>query len=291
MRLNPGITLAQADETLRAVEMAWQNARGGTHGYYRAYTAAVHGTYPQLKRVFAAPDLAARLHSTAYWNLLTMGDPRQGAGLITDPDVAQSHQNALLAINNAFSAEIDNQVAALALARLELTKLAALATRPGLPIVYDTNMLIAWQQPTMIKWQEVLRRQGETLRQARLVVPLRVVDELDRQKYGDGKLAQRAGVALRYLQRTLAEGQSGEATQIRDDASLEIWLDTDDRGGDADLAILRCASDLAGLYPDSGARVLTGDLGMQLRAQQMDLKVLHLSDNHRKANEELVPAK
>ncbi|WP_435208702.1 hypothetical protein [Streptomyces sp. bgisy034] len=39
---------------------------------YRAYTDAVHDTYPTLKQAFAVPDIAAGLHSTAYWNLLAV---------------------------------------------------------------------------------------------------------------------------------------------------------------------------------------------------------------------------
>jgi hypothetical protein len=61
-----------------------------------------------------------------------------------------------------------------------------------------------------------------------------------------------------------------------------VWVDVDDRGGDADLSILRCAADLANLHPDTGARVLTNDMGMRLRAQQLGLKVMGLPEDHRK---------
>jgi uncharacterized protein (UPF0147 family) len=58
-----------------------------------------------------------------------------------------------------------------------------------------------------------------------------------------------------------------------------LWRDV---RGDADLSILRCAADLDNLHPDTGARVLTDDIGMRLRARQMDLKVLRLPEKHRK---------
>jgi hypothetical protein len=282
MRLNPGITLERADDVLRNADATWTNARSGTFGLYRAYTEAVHDTYPQLRQVFAAPDLAAGMRSATYWNLLTVGDPRQSAGVTTDPDVARAWQGALRAMNNTFSTEIDRQVQALAQARAELDGLKKLAARAGLPIVYDTNMLLHWRRPSEIAWREVLTGRSEALTLARLVVPLRVVDELDRQKYGEGRLADRAAKALRYLYEALKDGDPGQPTPIRDDASLEIWVDTDERGGDADLAILRCAADLTTLHPSVGARVLTGDFGMRLRAQHMDLKVLHLPESYRK---------
>jgi predicted ribonuclease YlaK len=73
---------------------------------------------------------------------------------------------------------------------------------------------------------------------------------------------------------------------------LEVWVDTDDRSGDADLSILRCAGDLDNLHQDTGARLLTDDVGMRLRAQQIGLKLLRLPHDHRKRGTALddVPA-
>jgi hypothetical protein len=62
--------------------------------------------------------------------------------------------------NEALSGEVDDQVKALTHARAELDALKALAARPGLPIVYDTNMLIHWIRPCDIGWKEVLRATG-----------------------------------------------------------------------------------------------------------------------------------
>jgi hypothetical protein len=56
MRLNPGITLAHADDVIRRAETRWGNACGA-QDVYRAYTDAVHNTYPPLKQAFAAPDV------------------------------------------------------------------------------------------------------------------------------------------------------------------------------------------------------------------------------------------
>ena len=69
----------------------------------------------------------------------------------------------------------------------------------------------------------------------------------------------------------------------------EVWVIADDRDDDADLAILRCAADLAALHPSTGARVLTGDFGMQLRAQHMNLSVLSLPGAYRKVEAPVTP--
>lgn len=279
MRLNPGTSLAHADDVLLRAATTWANARG-VQDLFAAYIDAVHGTYPTLKQAFAAPDLAVGLHSTAYWNLLAIGSTKT-AGWINATDVPSS-QRALRAQNQALATEIENQMKAMEQARSDLEALELLTTRPGLPIVYDTNMLNHWQQPDQVRWREVLKGQGEKSPQTRLVVPLHVVDELDRQKYGQGDLAKKAAAAIRFLERTLKDSQPGHPVQLREGVTLEIWVDTDDRGGDTDLSILRCAADLDNLHPDTGARVLTDDIGMRLRAQQMDLKVMRLPEDHRK---------
>jgi len=283
MRLNPGVTLARADDVLRQAQTTWGNARGG-QDLFRTYIDAVHDTYPTLKEVFTAPALGTGLHSTAYWNLLPIGGAHTGLGFITDPGVAANVRRALRAENQALATEIENQVLALEQARAELEELKKLAARPGLPIVYDTNMLNHWRQPGDVLWRDVFKARGEDVSLTRLVIPLRVIDELDRQKYGrhDSDLARKAATAIRYLERIFRSGRPGQPVELRQGATLEVWLDTDDRGEDADLSILRCASDLDSLHPETGARVLTDDLGMRLRARQEGLKVIRLPDDHRK---------
>ncbi|MFJ9560988.1 PIN domain-containing protein [Streptomyces fuscichromogenes] len=281
MRLKPGITLEHADDVLRRAETTWGNARGA-QDYYRAYTDAVHDTYPTLRQAFAVPDLAAGLHSTAYWNLLAVNGAHAEIGFTTDRVVANNVAWTQRARNHALSTEIENQVQALEQARAEMEKLKKLVARPGLPVVYDTNMLNHWQQPGDILWRDVFGAQGERIPDTRLVVPLRVIDELDKQKYGQGDLARKAATAIRYLERVLRNRQPGEPARLRDGATLEVWVDTDDRGGDADLSILRCAADLDNLHPTTGARVLTDDVGMRLRAHHLGLKVVRLPEAHRK---------
>jgi PIN domain len=281
MRLNPGIALDYADDVLRRAEMTWTNARGG-RDFYRAYTDAVHDTYPTLKQVFASPDVGGGLRSTAYWNLLRLGGTHSGMGFISDPDVAANLQIAIRAENQALTAEIEMQLKTLELARVELEALKDLAARPGLPVVYDTNMLNHWRQPGDVRWRELFKAQGEDIPFTRLVVPLRVIDELDRQKYGNGELARRAATAIRYLERVTKSGEPGRPVQLRPDASLEIWMDTDDSDDNADLSILRCATDLAKLQQGIRVRVLTADIGMRLRAQNLSLTVMRLPDDHRK---------
>lgn len=286
MRLNPGISLEHADDALRRAETTWGNVRGAQDRYL-AYTDAVNDTYPTLKQAFVVPDIGGDLHSTAYWNLLLIGGTsRARSGITADPFTAANISRALRAENGALATEIETQVKALAQARVELEELKKLADRPGLPVVYDTNMLNHWRQPSDVRWREVLKDQGEGAALIRLVIPLQVIDELDRQKYGpkDSDLARKSATAIRFLERVLKNTPPRQAVQLRPDATLEVWVDTDDRSVDPDLAILRCAADLNNLHPETGARVLTDDIGMRLRAhaRRMGLKVVRLPEDHRK---------
>lgn len=99
MRLNPGITLAYADDVLRQAETTWLNARG--EDLYRAYTDAVHDTYSTLKHAFAVPAVGAGLHSTAYWNVLPIGKTRLELSFVNDPGMAPNVLRALRAENQA----------------------------------------------------------------------------------------------------------------------------------------------------------------------------------------------
>ncbi|WP_433294376.1 PIN domain-containing protein [Actinoplanes sp. CA-030573] len=290
MRLNPGVTIARADEVLRTAEMEWENAKGGSFGYFRSYIDVVEKTYTPLLECFAEPDLAGAIRGDAYWHLLSLDLAFRSTVtlLVSDlpPSMAPDNTDIRRANNEAHRRVIDDAIRELAQARAELNTLKELAARPGLPLVLDTNVFHTWERPDQIDWPAVLRGWNEPDREARLVVPLRVVDELDKQKYGDGFLARSATKAVRFLQQTLA-GRTGEAAAIRPgrSATLEVWIQTEDRGGDADLAILRCTSDLDGIR-DGGARVVTGDLGMQLRAEHMGLRARLLPDSYKKKRDD-----
>jgi rRNA-processing protein FCF1 len=273
--------LVQADGVLRQAEAKWGNALG-VQDRYLAYMDAVHDTYLSLKQAFAIPDVGEGLRSVAYWNLLSMAGGHLENTYTTDPGVAANMNRALRSENQALSVEIETQIRALAAVRTQLEALKKLAARPGVPVVYDTNMLNHWRQPDHVVWRDIFRAQGEKVPLTRLVIPLRVLDELDGQKYGQGDLARKAATAIRFIERALKGSQPGMPAQVREDATLEVWHDTNDRGSDTDLLIIQCAIDLSNLQPGATVRLLTGDIGMRLRAEQEGLTTMGLPEDHRR---------
>lgn len=161
MRLNPGISLQYAEDAIRNAVAVWETACGA-QDYFRAFTDAVEKTFPTLECAFAVPDLAAGLRSPAYWHLLQLGSPQTviaacGFPLPSAPERVQAEYAAR---NKALSAEIERQHQTMKHALAELTGLKELAQRPGLPVVYDTNMLNHWAQPGDVRWRQVLKSEG-----------------------------------------------------------------------------------------------------------------------------------
>ncbi|MFE4651001.1 PIN domain-containing protein [Streptomyces sp. NPDC056707] len=267
MRLNNGVSPAEGLRILREAQGLWHNVLIG-RDVFDAYFHAVDHIHSQLSRAFAEPDLAPGLHSVTYWHAVSMdsGFLREG------PRVIRREIEVQMSILETFTAEL--------LGLIELSK------HPGIPIVYDTNMLNHWQQPSGIVWPTVLKEAGLKAHPVRLIIPLTVIDELDRQKYGQGDLARKAATAIRYLDRTLGGNRDNRLpVEIRKgQATLEIWPEGQNRrrNGDADLAILDCASEIVQLLPTSRTYVLTGDIGMRLRAQQRGISTIRLPDEYRK---------
>ncbi|MEW1912327.1 PIN domain-containing protein [Kitasatospora sp. NPDC085895] len=234
----------------------------GGHHYWSDYFRTITATYDRLGQAIADPDLAGGLYSGHAWQLAASSGVEHLFGALVQ--------------------EIQRQIAAIEAAQKQLKALRAYTARPGVPVVYDTNMLNHWRQPEDIDWKELLR--AEKLNgPARLVVPLVVIDELDRQKYGNGALATKATTAIRYLERKLAGAPAGEAVGLRPGVTLEVRLDPPGhRLGEADVEILLCAAELNQLLPSAGTRVLTDDTGMRLRAQSMGLTPLRLPAQYRK---------
>jgi hypothetical protein len=269
MRLNNGVSMAEAERSLSDAEATWLDLMSDKTLAYWAYSGAVDKVHGLLARTFAEPDLAGELYSATFWHVTAV-----------DPTRSTTQEDPRL-----IAREVKAQLATLESARLQLLQLRVLADRPGMPIVYDTNMLNHWQQPDGVLWRKVLSANGLRSRLVRLVIPMRVIDELDRQKYGHGDLARKAATAIRYLDRVFSDRDNYLPVEIRKgEATLEIWPDDRDRGRDtdADLEILRCASDLSLLLPNERTSVLTDDIGMRLRAQQMHLGTLRMPEEYRK---------
>ncbi|MFB7031543.1 MULTISPECIES: PIN domain-containing protein [Terrabacteria group] len=262
MRLKPGFTPDAVEPVLGRALLLWQNLQSNREPWDE-YFRVVDNTERVLGQYFIEPDFNAVLYDGHFRTLIRSGPMSRATPRI-------------------MTREAEKQIEFLKQVQDDLKLLRTYADRPGVPVVYDTNMLVHWLSPDQVKWTDVLRGEGVRTSEVRLVVPLIVIDELDRQKSGEGQLGERAAQAIRYLQKAL-EGAEGEPVTVRSGVTLEVRLDPPGhRRGDADMEILLCAAELDQLKPGTETRVLSDDFGMHLRAQGLGLKAMRLPRDCRK---------
>ena len=96
-----------------------------------------------------------------------------------------------------------------------------LTAAPGKPTVVDTNVLLHYQPPAQVDWLDVVGVPA-----VRLVLPLRVVEELDEKKYtaARSEIADRARRLLSQLW-TLLGPSAGGPVEIRPGVTIEVPID------------------------------------------------------------------
>jgi hypothetical protein len=175
--------------------------------------------------------------------------------------------------------EAARQVRVLERLRAKVQALEALRAREGQIAVLDTNVLMHYQRPDEIPWAEVL---GVTL--VPIILPICVIDELDNKKYtGSDRMSRRADLAIRALRQYSDDLRPGSAATLPDGTTLEVFLDDPGHmrmaNPDEELRS-RCML----LQRAAGGQVtlVTGDLGMQLRADAHGLGHAEMPDSYAK---------
>jgi rRNA-processing protein FCF1 len=170
--------------------------------------------------------------------------------------------------------EIDFQISALARIVEDLEKrIASAAEHGGVLAVLDTNILLEYQPLAAIPWTHLLDYQ-----QLHLIIPLRVIEELDAKKYSDRRrLAKRARRILPQLEHLLRTDNGKLASGVT--VGVPVDPGPRQRPVDADEEILLTCRELKHL----GGRdviVVTGDTGMLLRADAIGLKTVTMPEEH-----------
>jgi hypothetical protein len=160
--------------------------------------------------------------------------------------------------------EIARQVRSLEELREDLElRLGRARAAPGAIAILDTNVLLHHQLPDSVAWREVIGQES-----VRLVIPLRVIEELDEKKYSTSdKLRTRARERLPKLYTMVGAG--GAPRPLKDGhGTIEVFIEpgTRTRPADADTEILETARDLRRLSGQA-VTIVTGDTGMRLRAE------------------------
>lgn len=226
------------------------------------YLTWAGATETQLRNVFTDLDIVHHLRSTAYWAIRNaLFQPFRVTQLInTEATEQASWLEALTSQLQALDRRLD--------------------AAPGQAMVLDTNVLLHYEPPWEVAWPTLVRQE-----QVRLMVPLRVIEELDEKKYaGRADLADRARRLLSRLWESLGESASGPVP-LRENVTIEVPVEEGRRvrASDADEEILESCEQLRNV--GRPVILVTGDTGMSLRAKARRLEVIPMPEKYLRSRE------
>lgn len=254
-QLRPGVTVVHAIQVLEGEAV---------NIYAAVSTPAILGLVP-VDQSIGVRNAYVKWSVDVELRLLQILDRRQISEIFSNPrhrdiSLMPPGEHLLRQVN----AEVDAK-------RQEFTALArelsetrdAMNRAPGLPVLVDTNLFVHCLRFDQIKWISVV---GET---ARIIVPLRVIEELDAMKSDNKDRLRRASrEALSWLESLFTSIGTGPVTlREQDGTTIEILLADRPRYRpiDPDEEVLDACHDIQLL---AGRVVLvTADTGMRLRAR------------------------
>ncbi len=263
LQLRPGTAPETAIQGLTSLGYVFGNVSGyggrPPEEVRDAYIRAVEQVEPVVRSYFTDPEVCGHFRGTRYWAIrqITADSPRPSPLVYEEVQEQQRYLEQLVE----------------RLRHLDKWLKAA----PGTMAVVDTNVLLHYQPPQQVPWLQVL-----DLESVRLVLPLRVVEELDAKKYlARDDLADRARRLLAELW-ALVGPAAGMPVTLPGQEGVTVEVPTDDeprrRGVDADQEVLSLCSAVKGM--GAKAVLVTGDTGMSIRASAQGIVVGHLPDNY-----------
>lgn len=175
--------------------------------------------------------------------------------------------------------EAERQIATLETLQTRLAEVQSLRNRSGHPAIIDTNCLMHYQRLDRITWREIL-----CVEPIRLVLPILVIDELDNKKYtGSDKMAARANSAIKALHDYSNGLRPGCYAELPDGSTIEVWLDEPGhkRKLNPDEELLSRGILLQRVL-EVPVTIVSGDLGMRLRAEAHGLEHTQMPDKYAK---------
>ncbi len=226
--------------------------------YQNSYLNVVDGVEIRLRNVFMDPIVWSHLYGDRYWFIhAARDDTPRGVALISAE--AQEQKRYIDSLIN------------------QLERLQSWLDAPiGEMAVVDTHVLLHFQPPEYVNWSEIVG----TKEAVRLILPLRVVEELDFSKYRErDDIAKTARALLSQLWKLL-EPTSGGPAQIRDGVTIEVPLDDGPRQRtlDADQEILDQCLMLKAL--GKSPMLISDDTGLSIRATAQGVKTIPMPEKY-----------
>ena len=265
--LKPGVSVDRATEVLRGLVDSVSGALPPGRDALTlrvAYEDWVDRAGVEIRNITDDVEIRRMFISEAYWRILELASA------------------AAIRAYPLINAELERQKQDLERLLTDLIWRAdRIALASGQPAVLDTNLLLHYQPPWQIPWPAILGVPA-----VRLLIPLRVIEELDAKKYSDSAtLRRRARQLLPQLEAKLGDG--GKPAALNDAVTIEVPLEPEPRirPADADTEILDDSREFA-LLSGQDVIVVTADTAMTIRAQALGLGVARLPAEHRRERED-----
>lgn len=272
----PGVSADRLVELLRSAEYTLGNVRNVGHtGFdiYEGYLAWSKNQVRMLRYAVTSATLDALVTTPRYRMLVAL-----------DPSTVGNNLRDLIGL------EIDAQVETLKRAQDVVRGDQALHAGVDVLVVPDTNIYLHARRPfDEINWASMALAEQSHVR---LIVPLLVIDELDRAKRitnkavasGKESVGDRARRTLRTLETLFSDPASPavlpDGTETSPKVSIALLMDASDhvRSPDADYEIIGRVSALAD-RSGKPTSIVTSDTGMRLRARASNLTVSDLPED------------
>jgi rRNA-processing protein FCF1 len=247
-----------------------RNWAGPVGGHLSGYMNWIRATEQRLAGQFRRADVEHFLLTQRYWEARRFVEVVHLEDLGPGNTVVGQHPATAVVISEATAriSDLEEFLAGLTRRRDRYGSL----TSPVL--VPDTNTFLHYTFFRDAKWSDLTQSAD-----VHLAIPLVVVEELDRQKFSrDPRISDRARGVVRALDCLLASAADG-LPQLPGRGSLEVLVEESDhvRLPIPDAEIVETCADLAAFVPTTTS-VVTGDLGMKVRARSMGVRVVDLPD-------------
>jgi rRNA-processing protein FCF1 len=259
----------QAVATVDQAISALDNEAANIH----AHTAATSFAADPPNRSIEARNLYAKWSIAAEGRLLSVLHRDEVLSLFSNPrhrdiSVMPAGEHLLRSV----SAEVESKRTLFDSMSKDLRETQTrLAKTPGLPSIVDTNFMVHCLRPDQIKWTSL---SDEDLR---LVIPLRVIEELDAMKTDNkDRLRKNSREILSWFESEFKAGTGPMKLRADENTTIEILLSERPRyrPSDPDEEVLDVCHEFQRFVGRS--LLVTADYGMRLRARAELIDVLLL---------------
>jgi hypothetical protein len=265
VRLARGVDPKEAIRALDSAATDLENKRASTpnagdlRNVYQQWADIQHSALRQYLGLARADEL---IQGRFYWYALTMDTAETGA-------TGRLYQG------------MTNEAVRVREIATELKTLMAVLTAPEgwHTAVIDTNALVLVKPPWDVDWAKLV---GAT--PLRLLLPLRVIEELDKHKYGNEKTITRVARALLpQLEKRLTENHLTKLT-VNDRLTIEVPIIPGfrDRTLHADEEILRLCEDIQ-QFGHQALTLVTDDTSMRIQARARGITTVGIANEFRRA--------